>query len=38
MPKFENTKILPFSDEQLYSIIIDVKKYPDFLPWCKIQK
>ena len=35
MPKFENTKILPFSDEQLYKIIINVEKYPEFLPWCK---
>ena len=35
MPKFENTKILPYSDKQLYSIIINVEQYPEFLPWCK---
>ena len=35
MPRFENTKILPYSDEQLYSIIINVEQYPEFLPWCK---
>ena len=38
MPRFENTKILPYSDEQLYSIIINVEQYPEFLPWCKNQK
>ena len=39
MPRFENTKILPYSDKQLYSIIINVEQYPEFLPWCKkIQK
>ena len=35
MPRFENTKILPYSDKQLYSIIINVEQYPEFLPWCK---
>ena len=35
MPSFENTKILPFSDKQLYEIIINVESYPIFLPWCK---
>ena len=27
MPSFENTKILPFSDKQLYEIIINVESY-----------
>ena len=35
MPNFENSKVLPFSDEQLYNIIINVELYPEFLPWCK---
>ena len=35
MPKFQNTKLLPFSNKQLYNIIIDVELYPEFLPWCK---
>ncbi len=38
MPNFENTKLLPFSDKQLYSIIINVDLYPEFLPWCKSSK
>ena len=35
MPKFVNSKVLPFSDKQLYNIIINVESYPEFLPWCK---
>ena len=35
MPNFNNSKVLPFTDKQLYDIIIDVKSYPEFLPWCK---
>ena len=35
MPNFQNTKILPYSDKELYNIIINVKSYPEFLPWCK---
>mgnify|MGYP006241866867 CR=1 FL=1 len=35
MPSFRNTKILPYTDKQLYNIIIDVESYPEFLPWCK---
>lgn len=27
-------KILPYTAEQLYTLVADVKKYPDFLPWC----
>ena len=35
MPSFHNTKILPYTNKQLYSIIINVESYPQFLPWCK---
>ena len=35
MPSFENTKTLPYTDKELYSIIIEVDSYPEFLPWCK---
>jgi coenzyme Q-binding protein COQ10 len=27
-------KILPFSKEQLSQLVLDVEKYPEFLPWC----
>lgn len=25
---------LPYTSEQLYALVTDVAKYPDFLPWC----
>lgn len=34
MHRFTEKKILPFSDEQLFSLVADVAKYPEFLPWC----
>ena len=34
MPKFKDRKLLPYTSKQLYSIVIEVEKYPDFLPWC----
>jgi coenzyme Q-binding protein COQ10 len=26
---------IPFSIEQVYSLIIDIESYPEFLPWCQ---
>ena len=38
MPKFSEKKILPHSAEKLYSLVMDIEKYPEFLPWCKSAK
>lgn len=27
-------RVIPYSPEQLYALVADVKSYPDFLPWC----
>lgn len=35
MHKFQDSKTLNYSNEQLYSIVIDVEKYDEFVPWCK---
>lgn len=29
----QETKVLPYSKEQLFNIVIDVARYPEFLPW-----
>lgn len=29
-----HTHFLPYSAEQLYDLVSDVEKYPEFLPWC----
>ncbi|WP_438989918.1 type II toxin-antitoxin system RatA family toxin [Lentibacter sp.] len=34
MPKHEETRVLPYSPEQMYQLVGDVARYPEFLPWC----
>ncbi len=29
-----HTHYLPYTPEQLYDLVADVEKYPEFLPWC----
>ncbi len=33
---FEIEKNLPFSKEKILSVILDVSKYSEFIPWCKV--
>ncbi len=35
MPKFAEKKILPHKAKQIFDLVMDIEKYPDFLPWCK---
>lgn len=35
MPKFRENRSLPYEAELVNKVILDVEKYPDFLPWCK---
>jgi ribosome-associated toxin RatA of RatAB toxin-antitoxin module len=34
MPSVHKTVLLPYSAEQMYSLVHDVENYPVFLPWC----
>ncbi len=34
MPTHSENRILPFSAEQMFDLVLDVAKYPEFLPWC----
>ena len=34
MPTHSETKLLPYSAQQMYDLVADVGKYPEFLPWC----
>ena len=34
MPRHEEQKVLPYPPEFIFDIVADVRKYPDFLPWC----
>ncbi len=35
MPQFHDQKILPYSPQQLFDIVLDIDKYAEFLPWCR---
>jgi len=30
-----HTHYLPYSPEQMYDLVVDIEKYPEFLPWCQ---
>lgn len=34
MPTHTEQRILPHSAQQMYDLVADVERYPDFLPWC----
>lgn len=33
MPKHSETRHLPYTPEQLFDLVSDVRRYPEFLPW-----
>ena len=33
MPGLEETRRLPYSAEQMFDLVADVRRYPEFLPW-----
>ena len=33
MPKHAETRHLPYTPEQMFDMVADVKRYPEFLPW-----
>ncbi|MEC8851420.1 MAG: SRPBCC family protein, partial [Pseudomonadota bacterium] len=34
MPTHAERRVLPFSPDQLFDLVADIERYPDFLPWC----
>ncbi|CAH2599779.1 putative oligoketide cyclase/lipid transport protein [Rhodovastum atsumiense] len=34
MPTHAESRIIPYRQEQLYDLVADVERYPQFLPWC----
>ena len=34
MPTHAEQRTLPYSAEQLYALVADIERYPEFLPWC----
>lgn len=33
MPSHSETRVLPYSPQQMYDLVADVERYPEFLPW-----
>ena len=33
MPTHSETRTLPYSAQQMYDLVADVARYPEFLPW-----
>lgn len=34
MPAHHEKRVLPYTSEQLFDLVMDIEKYPEFLPWC----
>lgn len=34
MPKHKEERFLPYTPEQIFDLVIDIDRYPEFLPWC----
>ena len=38
MPTHAEQRILPYTPEQLFDLVVDVERYPEFLPWCSASR
>jgi len=38
MPEVRKHKKLPYPAKDIYDLVMDIEKYPEFLPWCKNAK
>ncbi len=38
MHSFQETRIMPYKADLIDDIIMDIEKYPEFLPWCQKAK
>ncbi|MEL6128239.1 MAG: SRPBCC family protein, partial [Pseudomonadota bacterium] len=34
MPTHSEKRTVPYTPEQMFDLIADIKAYPEFLPWC----
>ena len=34
MPTHREHRVMPYSADQIYQLVADVARYPEFLPWC----
>ena len=31
----QQSEVIPYSPDEIYALVADIKRYPEFLPWCK---
>jgi len=34
LPRHTEKRLVPYTDEQMFALVADVERYPQFLPWC----
>jgi coenzyme Q-binding protein COQ10 len=34
MPTHAETRVLPYTPEQMFELVAKIERYPEFLPWC----
>ncbi|TAL03898.1 MAG: type II toxin-antitoxin system RatA family toxin [Rhodospirillaceae bacterium] len=34
MPEHRESRVLPYTPAQMFNLVADVERYPEFLPWC----
>jgi coenzyme Q-binding protein COQ10 len=34
MPRHSETRIVPYTTDDMFAVVADVERYPEFLPWC----
>jgi coenzyme Q-binding protein COQ10 len=34
MPSHVEKRVVPYTAQQMFELVADIEKYPDFLPWC----
>lgn len=35
MPTHAEVKTLPYTPQQMFDLVADIERYPEFLPWCR---
>jgi coenzyme Q-binding protein COQ10 len=35
MPSYSEQQISPYSPQQIFDLVADIERYPEFLPWCR---
>lgn len=35
MPAISRSAVVPYTTEEIYDLVNDVARYPEFIPWCK---